>query len=433
MLAVLMLAGLLTPLTASAATKSGSCGKKAKWTYDGKGTLTISGTGAMKDYSNNSGVFDTPWWGFRDKITRIVIKEGITTIGANAFAYVGGYDMEKGRAITFSLSIPSTVKKIGEYAFSWSSLDRIYIPDTVSEIGRGAFVTCQYATDIYISRSLTVIPDGAFQMCAKIDNVMIPFGVETIESGAFTYCNNLKTIYFPSSLKTIRAYAFNGTECMTWLDVVYYNGTEKAWYKNVTVEEGNDGLSRLKKFYTHSFTDLPEGGRCTEAVEWAYAKGIVKGTSDSTFAPTKGLTRGEFCTMLWRMWGKPSVNGMTCPFTDARSSNHYKAILWAYNKGIIKGYTVNGVQVFRPSAKITRGNILVMLFKLAKKESTYQPVTIRNPYSDVKDTNSNITAYKWAYQFGITEDTLLKPTANCTRGQMVEFLFGYNNQYKRVK
>ena len=97
----------------------------------------------------------------------------------------------------------------------------------------------------------------------------------------------------------------------------------------VTVEEQN-----------LPFTDVTKKDSSYDAVYWAYFAGIVKGKSRTLFAPDDGITRGEFCTMLWRMWGKPEVTDKdvaSMPFADAQKSNHKKAIAWCYGKGIIKG------------------------------------------------------------------------------------------------
>ena len=66
---------------------SGVCGENLTWILDDKGTLTISGTGEMKDYvwDSDSKSANTPWWAYRDKIEKIIIYNGVTTIGNFAF------------------------------------------------------------------------------------------------------------------------------------------------------------------------------------------------------------------------------------------------------------------------------------------------------------------------------------------------------------
>ena len=196
----------------------------------------------------------------------------------------------------------------------------------------------------------------------------------------------------------------------------YKTGTAKATL-TVTAE---------KKF---PFRDVVKTDACYEAVAWAYFGGIVKGKSTDIYAPEDNLTRGEFCTMLWRMWGKQTVKQAdidALPFADAKKSNHKSGIAWCYKQGIINGY---GDGTFKPSRTLSRSNIIVMLFKLAKQEKSYRKPTIKNPYTDVKDNNKNISAYIWAYENKLQTDKKLRSSEACTRAEMVIFLYGYNNAY----
>ena len=117
-------------ITASAEeAASGQCGENAFWSFDtATGKLTISGTGAMKDYYDNG---DQPWNDYRENITSVEIENGITSIGKNTFFYC--------KSLT-SITIPDSVKSIGEDAFSYcKSLTSITIPDSVTSIGMNAF------------------------------------------------------------------------------------------------------------------------------------------------------------------------------------------------------------------------------------------------------------------------------------------------------
>ena len=98
---------------------------KVTWTLSGDGTLTISGTGDMEG---------APWLSQRDEIKKVVIKDGVTSIGNNAFRYCSGLT---------SLTIPNSVTSIGEYAFyRCSGLTSLTIPNSVTSIGGGAFYGC---------------------------------------------------------------------------------------------------------------------------------------------------------------------------------------------------------------------------------------------------------------------------------------------------
>ena len=222
-------------------------------------------------------------------------------------------------------------------------------------------------------------------------------------------------------------------------NAIQWEDDEEDWYDDDEEEEEEPlyllAVDSTMLIKATPFTDVSPSKFYQRAVAWANYEGITKGKTSTTFAPSANLTRGEFCTMLWRMFGKPNVTDAqvkAMPFADAKASNHKKAIAWCYRQGIIKGYTQSGKQVFLPSRSITRGNILVMLFKLAKKEPGYEAPTIKNPFDDVKNNNSNLIAYRWAYENELTTTTVLKPGDACKRSAMVSFLYGYNNAYDTV-
>ena len=122
----ILLIALLMGLSANAE-ESGTCGPNLKWHLTDYGVLTISGKGKMYDYSYDNN--RAPWYG--NYIKRIIIGDGITTIGGNAFSYC--------RALT-SVTIPNSVTKIGSSAFTYcSALTSVTIPNSVTEIGGRAF------------------------------------------------------------------------------------------------------------------------------------------------------------------------------------------------------------------------------------------------------------------------------------------------------
>ena len=106
LVAITITIGLLPGLRVNAeVVKEGTCGEGVSWTLDDEGTLTISGTGAMSDYS----IAEAPWNNYRSSIQEIVISDGVTSIGDYAFYYCSAD----------SVSIPESVTSIGSYAFTW--------------------------------------------------------------------------------------------------------------------------------------------------------------------------------------------------------------------------------------------------------------------------------------------------------------------------
>ena len=142
--------GLLTfSAAAESAAASGICGENLTWTLDAAGTLTVSGTGAMKDYNYRG----APWYQSRDSIKTVVIESGVTTIGDSAF--------EDCSSLT-SITIPEGVTAIGDFAFAdCSSLSSITIPEGVTTIGDFAFADCSSLSSITIPEGVTTIGQGS--------------------------------------------------------------------------------------------------------------------------------------------------------------------------------------------------------------------------------------------------------------------------------
>ena len=153
---------------------SGTTGE-CTWTLDGT-VLTISGNGKMGKYYINK----YPSWGL--SITKVVIENGVTSIGSMAFADC--------KSLT-SVTIPDSVTSIGYRAFCYcSSLTSITIPDSVTSIGYEAFFGCNSLTSVNIPDSVKSIGDQAFLGCNSLTSVNIPDGVISIGDGVFEGCTN---------------------------------------------------------------------------------------------------------------------------------------------------------------------------------------------------------------------------------------------------
>lgn len=240
---------------------SGSCGENATWEFD-YSTLTISGTGAMEDYSFYD---EAPWYEYMYYINRVVIQKGITSIGKNAF-----WDCEYLTGVT----IPEGVESIGDYAFSiCKRLRRITIPDGVTHIGRGAFWSCVRLVDITLPESATSIGegatsigDGAFEDCYAIENIALPSGMTSIAARTFSGCRALKNIVIPDGVTSIGERAFSScglTDIMIPENVEYigegaFHGCEKL--ESIVIPDGITSIGDYTFCECSSLTDitLPE-------------------------------------------------------------------------------------------------------------------------------------------------------------------------------
>lgn len=170
------------------------------------------------------------------------------------------------------------------------------------------------------------------------------------------------------------------------------------------------------------FTDVKESDYYYDAVAWALEMGITDGTSDTTFSPNASCTRAQMVTFLWRAAGSPEPSGKTNPFADVDETAYYfKALLWAVENGITDGTSAT---TFSPDMTCTRGQMAAFLYRNAKTPA----VTGSASFTDVTDGDYFSDAVVWAAQEGITvgtSDTTFSPAADCTRGQMVTFLYRY--------
>ncbi len=224
---------------------SGSCGEKLSWKLDDTGRLTVSGTGAMYGYKD----LDRPWYDYSDRIKSLVITQGVTSVGEEAFRYC--YSLT-------SLTAADSVREIGAGAFLYCrGLKELTIPRGVSRIGARAFYGCSGLTELTIPRGVTEIGTEAFTDCdsltairasadnpayRSVDGVLfskdgsllhsyptaragaytVPDGVERLGDGAFHSCPGLTGIRFPSTLRRIGVRCFE--YCNALMDVVIPNG-----------------------------------------------------------------------------------------------------------------------------------------------------------------------------------------------------------------
>ncbi len=233
------------------AASSGSCGTGLTWSYS-SGTLTISGSGAMDNFTAST----IPWKSQLSSIKTVVVGDNVTTIGDSAF-------------------------------YNCTALTSVTMPDGITYIGSAAFSQCSALTTLTLPSALETIGAFALLSCSKLTSIAIPEGVETISSSAFYKCEALKSIYLPSTLKEVKGNAFHNC---TALDNVYYTGSEADRAK-LTISSGNTLLTSAK--WTYSQVEHV----CVYDQEVAAEKYLKSTATCTAFAVYyKSCTCGEFAT-----------------------------------------------------------------------------------------------------------------------------------------
>ncbi len=162
------------------------------WKFDAPtSTLTIYGKGAMDDYSSFG---SAPWDAYRDSIKKIVVEEGVTSIGNYAFA-----QCMKAQTV----SLPSTLTKIGMASFyQCDALQSVTLPANVTSVGDYAFYGCYSMTKLGLG-SVKTLGMYSFAQCTGLTNVNVPSTTTSVGESAFGWCQLLKSISFGNKNCTI--------------------------------------------------------------------------------------------------------------------------------------------------------------------------------------------------------------------------------------
>ena len=257
----------------------GACGENVNWVMTLDGTLTISGTGEMADYSGSDNF--VPWAAAQEYIQSVVIESGVTSICSGAF---------HGCTVLTSVTIPGSVTDIGGSAFEGcTGLTRVVLPHGVTSIGiMYAFDRCSSLTDVTIPASVTMIGDGAFYGCTGLANVTIPDSVTTIGDNTFAYCDALTSVIIPDSVTSIEYNTFYACKSLTSVTIpggvtkigdnafygcdaltdIYYGGYGIDWLK---AGGGHDRAP--ENAAVHFKDDLYGNGACGENVDWVMTAG----------------------------------------------------------------------------------------------------------------------------------------------------------------
>lgn len=204
---------------------TGSCGKNGdnvSFVYQ-DGTLTISGSGEMADYEKYSDN-ETPYEDIKQFVKTVVVQEGVTRIGSDAFgscyklqsvtlpegivsigdeAFSGTYSLT-------SITLPESLETLGSYAFGGSFIENITVPSKVKDIPPTAFMSCDQLVSVTLPEGLETIGSSAFYCCKALTGITLPAGLKKVGSHVFASCESLKEIVFPDQIEAMDYGVFDG-------------------------------------------------------------------------------------------------------------------------------------------------------------------------------------------------------------------------------
>ena len=450
-----------TPITANIrlyAKWSGGtkCGDNLYWSVT-NGVLTINGTGPMWDFDAD----DPGYYDYRDQITAVDLKEGMTTIGGMAFFGIDHvtkitvpdsvteirYCAFCGMASVQSIIIGSGVKTVGMQAF-WSRNDSshhhpgsITFTGSAPTFGNDVFLDLYDAFIYYPGDDDTWTKDIMLQYGG--DNIQWVPVMPDIPITGFSLNRTALEIPADSSETLIPQFipADTTEKELTWkssnakIAAVDANGKvtgKSQGTATITVTSAKNSSIKATCKVTVLFKDVTDKKKAVyDAVYTLAAKGVVKGYG-SYFDVNGQCTRAQFVLFLWRLAGKPEPKSTDLKFSDAAdikklAADYTKAIAWGNEKGIVMGYTSGANKgKFKPNDPCTRGQVVLFLWRYKGRPAVSGSITFKDADEINKMAPDYAKAILWANAKKITtgySDNTFRPNRNCTRGECVTFLY----------
>ena len=172
------------------------------------------------------------------------------------------------------------------------------------------------------------------------------------------------------------------------------------------------------------FRDVKTTDWFYDEVKYCYENGLMNGTTPTTFEPYATTTRAQLAMVLYRIEKEPSVSGMTCPFTDVPADAWYRnAVVWAYNRGVVNGTSPT---TFAPDENITREQMVTMLFRYSGEQAPSGTLDMFSDAAQVSEYARGpvLWAVRSGIVGGMGDGTF-QPQGSATRGQLARILHMY--------
>lgn len=460
---------LATVLCNDGEVRSDSCGENATWAFDLEtGTLAISGSGAIYDYqftvdpSTGIATSDAPWKGLRWQIERVVLNEGITNVGSWALAGLENLDR---------LDLPVSLVEIPEWMLFRSPVRDIYFAGNAAQWRAlniqshnanviNAAIHCQ-GQDVEMSSwagpqadwnydeatgTLTItgtgstwdfnIEDGGnppwYGVKDQVRAVVVESGITAVGYDSFTEMPNLEKVTLADSIERIGARAFVNAVSLTEIpfpanllsiDVNAFCGCSA-----LTEARLPDQLESIDAMAFAGCTNLKNVHLSAGVREIGEAAFLKSGLQTVYYSGTGA----QWSSIIIRDNNEQLLNAKLVTsddsgdgeqlFSDVSNPDDYYfvPVYWAKDKGITSGTSAT---TFSPAKECTRGQIVTFLWNAVGRP---EPTDDYNPFTDVKETDYFYKPVLWAKEHGVTAGTsatTFSPGKACTRGQIVTFLW----------
>lgn len=265
---------------------TGNCGSSIEWKLYQNGTLLIQGNGMMPCQNTY------PWGKWLDKIERLEILAGVSSVSACAF---------RGAKRLKTIGFPETLIKIEGSAFlECENLRSISLPDSLRIIGACAFRYCSELEEITLPKKCREIYAGAFGYCKKLKEISLPQDLKVVRDGLFKNCEQLSHVLFPGKLERIEADAFSGCQSLWSVQIPAQTKTSRNAFRGCKIEilrEQKNAKQEKRKLGT-----LRDEGIYNRNVHWKFYEDgtlILNGTG-----AIGDIERTDLKEYPWQRWNK---------------------------------------------------------------------------------------------------------------------------------